>query len=202
MDTTKRGTTFEIKVHDLIIKMIQEDKFFIDSKNYKLYLHKKYYSTARQAKITVDLSMEYFREGGLTPNLYILMECKDCQRPVPVDDIEEFYSKSLQLTGLNVKCIFFTTSSLQSSAFNYALSKGIAVIRILDDDSMMWLIERTNKNLTTSLSNSIVINVTNALTNEYFVSTKKNIFGFYNTKPFITIEELFMEILMATKEDK
>ena len=47
----------------------------------------------------------------------------------------------------------------------------------MDDDSMSWLIERTNKNLTTSPENSKAINVLNAITNEYFVSTHKNTFA-------------------------
>jgi hypothetical protein len=193
MNTTEKGTAFETKVYDLLNGLIATDEFIIRGKHYSLHHQKKYFSSARQGDISIDISIEYSRTKDSTPNLYVLIECKDYNKPVPVDDVEEFYSKTQQITGVNVKCILFTRTSLQSSAFNFASSRGIAVVRILDDDSMVWLIERTNKNLSTGLSNSIAINVINALTNEYFVSTRQGIFCYYK-KTLPSIKDVLLEL--------
>jgi hypothetical protein len=200
MTSTEKGTAFEDKVFGILNKLLVSEAFFITGRNYKIYRHKKYFSLSRQADIIIDLSIEFSRAIDSKPNLFILVECKDYNKTIPVDDIEEFYSKTQQITGVNVKSILFTTTSLQSSAFNFAASKGISVVRILDDDSLTWLIERTNKNLTTDLPNSIAINVINALTNEYFVSTRKNIFCFCNEKTFLDIKSVLLEIISNSME--
>jgi predicted helicase len=194
MNTTEKGTSFELKVYGLLKELLDTDRFFING-HYRLCHRKKYFSTARQSEICVDLSIEYSRAEGFVPNLFVLIECKDYSKSIPVDDIEEFYTKSEQITGANKKCIFITTANLQQAALNFASAKGIGVIRILDDDSMTWIIERTNKHLTTTQANGAYINVLNALINEYYVSTKNDTFGYYKNKGFLNIKDLLIQML-------
>lgn len=194
MSTTEKGEAFEGKVYNILMEMLASGGFLVSSQYYTLYRHKKYFSRSSDSDIVVDLSIELSREKETKPALYFMIECKDYGKPLPVNEVEEFFTKTRQIAGLNVKSILFSTTSLQKAAFNFATSNGIAVVRVLDDDSLAWLIERTNKHLVTSPQNSAVINVLNALTNEYFVSTRHSIYCFDGDKPFCDINSMFLEI--------
>ena len=195
MNTTEKGNNFELKVHDIIENQQHEKQFSLMAPFYELFHQKGYYSRDRPKYIDVDLSIEFRRTKDSSPGIYIFIECKDYTHTVPVDDVEELFAKTEQIAGVNVKAMLFSRSHLQEGAFNYAKSKGIAVIRILDDDSLSWLIERTNKNLVTTQANSMNVNVVNALTNEYFVSTQRDTFASVNGQVFYTVEEVLTELL-------
>ncbi|MDR0307022.1 MAG: restriction endonuclease [Chitinispirillales bacterium] len=102
----------------------------------KAYQKKGYYSKDRQSEIVTDISIETFLPDASEYSLLTVIECKDYNAAVPVDDIEEFHSKVQQIAGDNVKAIFATSAALQKSALNYAKSKGIGVIRYLPDDQV------------------------------------------------------------------
>jgi hypothetical protein len=157
MNSTEKGNSFEDRVYDLLLEALNNDKLFITRKHSLLFKKKSYFSKDRNSKIIFDLAIECYRDGSKQPNLIILIECKDYETSISVDNIEEFYSKKQQVARANSKCIFFTTTSLQSSALTYAINLGIGVVRIMKDDSMMWLVERTNKNLSTTSENSIAV---------------------------------------------
>jgi Restriction endonuclease len=193
--TTKKGDLFEQKVYDVLFDLLAQDKLFIPSNRALLFKKHKYFSKDREKDIVFDLVIESYREGANSPNVIVLIECKDKGRAISIEDIESFYSKKEQVARANCKCIFFTTSELQESAFNFAINLGIGVVRIFDDDSVAWLIERTNKNLTTSTANTIAINVISALTNEFFVTTYHTTFAFFENKAFTKIDEMILEVL-------
>lgn len=197
MNTTEKGNLFEDKVYDLLLEALMNDQLFLSSKRSLLFKKKSYYSKDREDNIIFDLAIESYREGSDQPSLIVLIECKDYKTPVPIGRLEDFYAKKEQIARANCKCIFVTTSSLQSAAFKYASNLGIGVVRIMDDESMSWLIERSNRNLTTTAENSKAINVINAITNEYFVSTYKNTFAYYDENAFLSIQELIGDILKS-----
>lgn len=201
MSTFEKGTAFEKRVHEHLIQLLQTGELGISGNLYKVYHQKEFYSEFRKANIKFDLVIEFYRKEGVTPNFYILVECKDYGSRVPASDLEEFFSKARQVLHANFKCMVFTTNSLQETAFNYAVSTGMAVVRILDDDSLSWIVERTNKHLTTSVQNSVAINVSTALTNEYYVTTRNDTFGTYNFKSFLSVKDIFTEVLKDLNEE-
>ncbi len=197
MNTTQKGDLFENKVYDLVRELLSQDKFLTPGKRSLLFKKHPYFSRDREKYIIFDLVIETYREGADKPNLIVLMECKDKGRAISIDDLEAFYAKKEQVARANSKCVLFTTSELQESAFNYATNLGIGVARIFDNDSMSWIVERTNKNLTASPTNSVAINVVNALTNKFFVTTYCNTFAIYENKPYTTVDELIFAILIG-----
>ncbi len=180
MNTTAKGDAFELKVKRKIEEMLAQNEFSIVGKYYRVFHKKAYYSEKRKRNIVVDLSIEFRRTKKSEPSIYVFIECKDYNGPVPVSDIEEFYAKTNQISGVNVKAFFFTTSSIQESGLNFANSVGMGLVRWLDDDSLAWLIECTNKELRTNYSTATSTNVLNALINEHFVSTKRDVFAYAN----------------------
>jgi Zn-dependent peptidase ImmA (M78 family) len=65
----------------------------------------------------------------------VLIECKSYTNSnVPVSDVEEFYAKIDQVSGVNAKGIFVTDTDFQEGAFAYARSKGMMLIMVNFDD--------------------------------------------------------------------
>jgi Zn-dependent peptidase ImmA (M78 family) len=59
-----------------------------------------------------------------------LIECKDYSGSVPVDDVEEFRQKIMQVADLNCKGVIMTTGQLQSGARNTARNSGMMFIQV------------------------------------------------------------------------
>jgi hypothetical protein len=196
MNTTEKGDIFEDRVYNLLLEQLTAEKLFISGRKSMLFKKHEYFSKDRDKKIIFDLVIECYRDGADKPNFIVLIECKDYTKPISIEKLEAFYAKKDQIARANSKCLFVTTNSLQEGAYNYATNLGIGVIRILDDDSLNWLIERTTKYLTTTTSNTTSINVFNALTDEYFVSTNNNFYAYYNLKPFTSLLSL-LEIIFS-----
>ena len=153
--TTERGDVFETRVLGILHDMLESDDFPINPKFCKIFLKKPYYSSKRKSNIIIDISIECCLPGE-EPFLFFIIECKDYNHPVPVDDIEEFYAKTQQITGLNVKAIFVTTSTLQKGALNFAHSSGIRVMKIgLDDNREILSYRRVPAKATDQVANFI-----------------------------------------------
>jgi hypothetical protein len=195
MSTTEKGTVFEEKIHGILAELLEKDELGIGGKHYQIHRQKELYSYLRKSHIKFDLVIEFYRQLESSPVFYVLVECKDYSHPVPVNDVEEFFDKASQVLHANFKCMLFTTNSLQQGAFNYAQSTGIAVVRILDDDSRTWIVERTNKHLTTCPNNVKGINVITALTNEYYVNSRQDVFGIANHEVFTSVKEAFSSVI-------
>jgi len=143
MSTVQKGNAFEDRVFRYIQGELSSDRLHVPNARSKAYQKKGYYSKDRNSEIITDISIETFLPDASDYSLLTVIECKDYSSAVPVSDVEEFHSKVQQITGDNVKAILFTTAALQSSALNFAKSKGIGVARYLPDDQvkmMMYLV--------------------------------------------------------------
>ena len=199
MNTTEKGTNFEKKVLAIVQQLIASNQFCVSGNYWEVFHQKSYYGNLRKSEIIVDISVEFRRTPTADPSLIVFIECKDYISSVPVNDVEEFYAKVNQMTGLNVKAMLFVRSALQAAAFDTAASLGMAVVRILEEDELCWLIERTNKDLTTGIANSIALNVMNALVNEHYVSIKQDTFARYKETATYHLEDIFQA--MAAEQE-
>ena len=195
MNTKQKGDLFEERVFEILNYMILSNSLFVSSEKYNIFRQKAYFSQQRQSDIKFDISVECFRKDSKSPGFYILVECKDYNSPISVKILEEFLSKKNQVAMANSKCMLFVTSAVQKAAFNFANSNGIAIIRLFDDDSMTWLIERSSKAFSTTESNTKMLNVINALTTDYFITTTNVFFAMDKDHPFLNIDELITYIL-------
>lgn len=123
MSTSEKGSIFEAKVFKILQTELTNGNLLVIPNKSKIYIKKGYYSRDRESNIITDISIETSYNEKDEVGLYIIIECKDCQKNISVDDIEEFESKLNQIAGKNIKGIFATTSALQKAAFNYAISK-------------------------------------------------------------------------------
>ena len=140
MSTIKKGNAFENVVYQHLQTELANDNLFVPQKTSQIFQKKSYFSKDRQSNIITDISIETSIPKAKEFSLLTIVECKDYAHNIPVDDIEEFYSKIQQISGANVKAIFATTAALQQGTLAYAKSKKIAVIRFLPDNQVNWVI--------------------------------------------------------------
>lgn len=178
MNTVKKGDKFEDKVFEILSKMLAKGKLGLQPDSSKIFQKKKYYSRDRDSYITTDISIEVTFQGAPQPSMILVVECKDYGSPIPVDDIEEFNSKVIQFTGLNIKAIFVTSNSLQRAALNYAKSRNIAVVRILPSDQVTYYSYWMTPELIKQKSQLHPQQFDNALTQEKYSAEDRD---FYST---------------------
>lgn len=62
----------------------------------------------------LDISIETYLNDSQNYTLLTIIECKNYDEKVPVDDVEEFDSKLRQIAEHNIKGIMISPSSFQS----------------------------------------------------------------------------------------
>ncbi len=145
MNTVQKGDKLEDRIFDLFTQEIENDRFFAKKECCKVFKKKGYYSKDREKDIIFDVSIEISLPGQETYSSLVLIECKNYnhKHKVPVDDVEEFYQKTQQVSGGNVKGIVVSTSSFQESAFKFSKSKGFGLARYSWGESLSWVLTRS-----------------------------------------------------------
>jgi Zn-dependent peptidase ImmA (M78 family) len=143
MNTTKKGDKFEKEILNLLKREIAQGNFFAPPERCEVFAKKGYYSRDRKKDIIFDISVEISLPNQETYSILVLIECKNYNHPIPVDDVEEFHSKIQQVSGANVKGIFASSNSFQESAINFSQSKGIGLLRYYSSDNFKWELTRS-----------------------------------------------------------
>ena len=197
MSTTDKGDSLEDQVFDYFSKEIEEGRFLAPANNCKIFKQKGYYSKDRGKDITFDIASEISFPGAATHSILCLFECKNYAHRVPVDDIEEFYAKTQQITPSNTKAIVVSTNAFQAGSFNYAKSKGIGLLRYFGPNSVEWILHRSH-------SNSAGITSTNARAGLYTQDFVSQCFEFYcyaNDLYTNSIERFFLSLIKEGAEE-
>lgn len=150
MNTTEKGDKLENKVFELFSDDISRDRFWSKKECCKIFKKKGYYSRDRKKNIIFDVSIEISLPGHKTYSSLVLIECKNYDHKVPVDDVEEFFMKTQQVSGGNVKAIVVSNSAFQEGAFNFSESKGIGLLRYYDRSNLDWVLTRSPSSIVSS----------------------------------------------------
>jgi hypothetical protein len=185
VSSVEKGNTFEIRVFSILSQLLIDDKLFVSGKRSKIFQKKGYYSEARKKNIITDISIETYIDDADRWSLLTIIECKDYNISVPVNDIEEFKSKLDQIGDKNTKGIIATQYGFQEGTLNFASHLGIALIRILPNESIVWDSYRTTNTLVTKdridLQNE---EIRNGLTDNTFLGNRNYCFCFSNNIVF------------------
>lgn len=133
MNTVKKGDLFEDKCYEIINTALINGELGLVPSLCKIYRKKKYYSNKRKSEIIFDISIEMTLKNSIKPTLVYIIECKDLNKRVPIDDIEEFESKITGLQGFQVKGVFVSRTPLQKSGFSFADNAGFMFIEVNQD---------------------------------------------------------------------
>ncbi|WP_437564920.1 MULTISPECIES: ImmA/IrrE family metallo-endopeptidase [unclassified Sorangium] len=150
MSTTSKGDRFEARVFTALRRMISDGQFFASPEACKLFRKKGYYSKDRCCDIVFDISIEVYLPGRSAYSLLILVECKDYNSPVPVNDAEEFFGKIEQVSGAGAKGLLISTNAFAQGTFNYCQSKGIGLVRYYDKSTLKWVLDRSPSAISSS----------------------------------------------------
>ena len=134
-----KGEEFEARAFGTLKFLLEAEDLGLSSRHCEIFMHKGYFSRDRGANIIFDVAVEVTLPRATTYSILWLWECKDYGHPVPVDDVEEFYSKVQQVSGANVKAGIITSAALQKGALAFAYSKGMSVIRLLHESQVYWV---------------------------------------------------------------
>lgn len=137
--TTEKGTRLENQVYDLVSKLLKDDNFIVPKKTSKVFKKKGYYSSKREKDIIFDVTIETTLPNADKYSILTIIECKNLNKKVTVDDIEEFGSKINQVGEHNTKGILITTDSFQESALKIAKKEGIALVRLNSTNEIQWI---------------------------------------------------------------
>lgn len=138
--STRKGNDFERRVHDALADQLNSGVLGVLAANATLFRRKAYYSRDRESLIATDLSIELVLAPSANPVLTWIFECKDCQRALSVNEVEEFHSKVEQIGRDNTKGTIVSSGALQKGALQFARAMGIGVIRLLPDEQLLHLL--------------------------------------------------------------
>lgn len=150
MNTIEKGDKLEDKVFELFKEDISNNRFWARKECCEIYKKKGYYSKDRKKDIIFDVAIKIFLSGQKTYSLLVLIECKNYNHKVPVDDVEEFFMKAQQISGGNIKTIVVSNNAFQEGAFNFSESKGIGLLRYYDKSNLDWVLTRSPSSLVSS----------------------------------------------------
>lgn len=202
MDTTKKGNKLEEKVFEYFKEEISKGRFFAKKEHCRVHPKKGYYSKDRNKNIIFDMSIELFLPGQKTYSMLILIECKNYNHKVPVDDLEEFFAKTQQISGANVKGIVVSTNAFQEGAFNFAKSKGIGFLRYFDRNQLDWVLTRSPSSMVSSAySIEEYYTAYKGLHSQSFKSNYFDCYGYVAARHTNSLH-LFISILIKNGSDK
>jgi hypothetical protein len=124
-----KGLVYEYKVLEIVAQKINSGHFGLVPSQVKIGHKPSYYSRDREKNIIFDVSIEVFMLDADDPYFVWIWECKNYNKKVPVDDVEEFHSKLAQIGVNRTKGSIITPKGFDEGAFNFARSKGIGLWR-------------------------------------------------------------------------
>ncbi|WP_434714265.1 ImmA/IrrE family metallo-endopeptidase (plasmid) [Rhizobium sp. YTUHZ045] len=92
----------------------------------------KYPCPDRGKPVEFDVVIEVYREGGKTPHLYAVFECKNYKSGIPEDRVRVFSDQIGSVFGHSVKGILVLSSRLQSGAEMIARSRSMGIVKFIE----------------------------------------------------------------------
>lgn len=154
MNTTIKGDIFEERVYRLIKELLDNDEYYLNRKNSEIFKKKGYYSEKRKADIIFDITIESYIGNSDTYSHLNIIECKNLNKNVTVDDIEEFDSKIRQIGEHDTKGTLVSSKGFAKSTINLAKSLKIALLNIKSDNHYEWINYRIEKSQNIDFENN------------------------------------------------
>tara|TARA_B100000780_G_C21062283_1_gene427045 strand:- start:44 stop:1267 length:1224 start_codon:yes stop_codon:yes gene_type:complete len=145
MNTTLKGDIFEKRVFDLLNELLENDEFYLSRKHSEIFSKKGYLSERRKSNIIFDITIESYIPNAEHYSHLTVFECKDLNKNVSVDDIEEFESKLRQVGEHDTKGIMVSTKGFAKRTINIAKSLKIGLLKIHSNNQLDWINFRKDK---------------------------------------------------------
>ena len=202
MNTVKIGNKFEERVLSLFNDELKQGRLLFNPEYCQIFHKKGYYSKERKKEIIVDISIEVRLPDETKWSILVVIECKDYNHKIPVDDVEEFNSKLQQIAGVDVKGIIASSNSFQEGAINYSSARGIGLVRILKNN-MKWILTRAVTGLITyeQIENS-KLDIYDGLTDEDYINENIDFYANYKDKFTHSLKQLLEFLFNEVKSNE
>lgn len=207
MSTVEVGNKFENRMYEWLSTEIESDRFYFKKELCRIYKKKGYYSNDRKKDIIFDIAIEVFMPNADHFSHLVLIECKNYNHSVPVDDVEEFFQKTQQISGANLKAIVASTNSFQSGTVNFARSKGVGLCRYYDPSKLEFVLHRSPSGIVNSdLAFNENSSAYRAIRLEEFRSIYFDFYGYINdintASSLSFFEKIILKGLDASQKEK
>lgn len=176
MNSSSAGFQLEERVLKFFREEIQANRFFARPECCKLFHRKGYHSRDRRSNIVFDIALEIYLPAAQDPSVICLIECKNYSHPVPVDDIEEFFTKLQQVAAARAKGIVVAANAFQRGAIEFARSKGIGLVRAFPSAQFKWVLHRSPSTFQMARTHSRDSIIMNGLTQQSYRSDRFDYF--------------------------
>lgn len=186
--TIEKGDSFEKKVYKIIKDLLDNDEFFVSGKNSKIFWKKKYPSIKTGTDVEVDISIETYIKGADNYSVLTVIECKDYNSSIPVNDIRELGSVLNEIGEHNTKGILISKSAFQKATLGFAKNTKIAIGRLNLKNEINWINTRKDKKSIHLDANIIQESLTNN------ILTETNFIAQFENKGFERLPDLLLSI--------
>lgn len=197
MNTVRRGDELEAAIFEFFSTQIDHGQFWAHKDYCKIFIQKGYYSRDREKDIIFDVSIEIYLPGQETYSVLVLIECKNYNHRVPVDDIEEFYAKVQQVSGVNIKGIVASTNAFQDGALRFSKSKGIGLLRYFEANNSEWVLTRSPSSIGRTVQATERASINLALQQEDFVGKGFDCYCFFGSSFTNSTFEFFEQVITS-----
>src|SRR5438128_814151 len=122
------GRSFEIEVCNYMEASLKAGDWGLIPTIVKVRHKAEYWSDKRESTIITDVSVEFYRPNETKFWLLWVIECKDLNTLVPVNDVEEFSKKLEQIRAH--KGLMVSRRGFASGCTTFAKNSGIGLIRL------------------------------------------------------------------------
>lgn len=144
VSTIEKGDELENKFHQyLLAQQSRGDLVYgaYPADLCKIHNKKKYYCREREANVTFDVVVELYRQGGTSPHLHVVFECKNYEGAIPEDKVTDFSDKIGRIFQHAAKGVIVVSSRLQSGAENVAKKRKMGIVKY-DEHGIETIAER------------------------------------------------------------
>ena len=201
MNTKNKGDKLEDRVYDLLKELLNNDEYYLNRNKSQIFKKKEYYSENRKSNIELDVTIEsYLSNAKEYSNLHVF-ECKNLNKNITPDDIEEFDSKLNQIGRHNTKGIMVSTKGFSKSTYRLAKSWKIGLLLIKSNNQLDWINYRkeytplefsneTKEVVLAFINNKVVNNFADLLLNSGIIDV------YYHSEKYIHIPYLTEEKIL------
>lgn len=142
------------------------------------------------------MSLELWPPQAQNYSALWICEFKNYSHIVPLDDLEEYNARLQQIAGKNIKGVIASSNALQQTALDYARANGIGVIRILPNDQVRWVIDKSI--IADSIEDKMdPREISIGLTSQNHRGNNHNFYAFYDGRVFDNMKGFLSQMLKS-----
>lgn len=195
MNTAAKGNFLEDSVFNIIQYLLQNDRLKLSPTQTKLFRKKSYPSRKQNINVVAtDISIELWPPQAANYSTLWVCVYKNYDHVLPLSDLEDFKIKLNQIGG-NIKGVIASGNALQHEALDFARTNGIGVIRILPNDRVRWVIEKSNMASDGREEKANAREITTGLTSQNYTGQNHNLYAFYDGYTFDNLNGFLSRML-------